>query len=174
MAEMFLKLDGIEGESLDFAHAGEIEIKNWEWHTVNNVKWDVNQGGQSTKVEVKDIDLKKICDKASVTLYQCCVTGKHIKNGKITCRKNDGDQKVEYLIVTLTDIMVTKVDWIGEGGSPSLDENVSPVVRPIPTGLQSSERYRQCVGRQELRLQRSKAAWPSLLSRLDGRTARIN
>jgi type VI secretion system secreted protein Hcp len=125
MAEMFLKLDGIEGESLDFAHAGEIEIKNWEWHTTNNVKWDVNQGGQSTKVEVKDIDLKKICDKASVTLYQCCVTGKHIKNGKITCRKNDGDQKVEYLIVTLTDIMVTKVDWIGEGGSPSLDENVS-------------------------------------------------
>ena len=63
---------------------------------INNVKWDVNQGGQSTKVEVKDIDLKKICDKASVTLYQCCVTGKHIKNGKITCRKNDGDQKVEY------------------------------------------------------------------------------
>ena len=97
MAEMFLKLDGIEGESLDFAHAGEIEIKNWEWHTVNNVKWDVNQGGQSTKVEVKDIDLKKICDKASVTLYQCCVTGKHIKNGKITCRKNDGDQKVERI-----------------------------------------------------------------------------
>ena len=94
-------------------------------HTLNNVKWNVNQGGQSTKVEVKDIDLKKICDKASVTLYQCCVTGKHIKNGKITCRKNDGDQKVEYLIVTLTDIMVTKVDWIGEGGSPSLDENVS-------------------------------------------------
>ena len=118
MAEMFLKLDGIEGESLDFAHAGEIEIKNWEWHTENNVKWDVNQGGQSTKVEIKDIDLKKICDKASVTLYQSCVTGKHIKNGKITCRKNDGDQKVEYLIVTLTDIMVTKVDWIGDGEDP--------------------------------------------------------
>jgi type VI secretion system secreted protein Hcp len=125
MAEMFLKLDGIEGESLDFAHAGEIEIKNWEWHTVNNVKWDVNQGGQSTKVEVKDIDLKKICDKASVTLYQCCVTRKHIKNGKIVCRKNDGDSKVEYLIVTLTDIMITKVDWMGDGQSPSLDENVS-------------------------------------------------
>jgi len=124
MAEMFLKLDGIEGESLDFAHSGEIEIKNWEWHTENHVNWDINQGGQSTKVEIKHIELKKICDKASVTLYQCCVTGRHIKNGTITCRKNDGEQKVEYLIVTLTDIMITKVDWSGEGGAQSLDENV--------------------------------------------------
>ena len=72
---------------------GKIEIKNWEWHTKNNVRWDINQGGQSTKVDIKDIDLKKICDKASVTLYQCCVTGKHIKNGKIICRKNDGDSE---------------------------------------------------------------------------------
>jgi type VI secretion system secreted protein Hcp len=124
MAEMFLILDGIEGESLDQKYAGKIEIKNWEWHTTNNVRWDINQGGQSTKVDIKDIELKKICDKSSVTLYQCCVTGKHIKNGKIVCRKNDGDSKVEYLIVTLTDIMVTKVDWMGDGQSPSLDENV--------------------------------------------------
>ena len=31
MAEMFLKLDGIEGESLDSVHTGEIEIKDWQW-----------------------------------------------------------------------------------------------------------------------------------------------
>jgi type VI secretion system secreted protein Hcp len=124
MAEMFLKLDGIEGESLDSVHGGEIEIKGWGWPTINNVRWDVNQGGQSTKVEVKDIELHKVCDKASVTLYQCCVTGKHIKNGTITCRKNDGDQKVEYLIVTLTDLMVTKVEWTGQGDAQALDETV--------------------------------------------------
>jgi type VI secretion system secreted protein Hcp len=124
MAEMFLKLDGIEGESLDSDHGGEIEIKGWGWTTNNNVRWDINQGGQSTKVEIKDIELEKICDKASVTLYQCCVTGKHIKNGTITCRKNDGDQKVEYLIVKLTDLMVTKVQFIGDGDSQSLKEVV--------------------------------------------------
>jgi type VI secretion system secreted protein Hcp len=125
MAEMFLKLDGIEGESLDSTHSGEIEILGWGWPTENHVRWDINQGGQSTKVEVHDIDIKKTCDKASVTLYQCCVTGKHIKNGTITCRKNDGDQKVEYLIAKLTDIMVTKVEWTGQGESQSLSENLS-------------------------------------------------
>lgn len=123
MAEMFLKLDGIDGESLDDAHTGEIEIKQWSWLTENHVRWDVNQGGQSTKVEIHEISLEKICDKASVTLYQNCVTGKHIKSGTITCRKNDGEQKVEYLIVKLTDIMVTNVKFEGEDG-PSLKETV--------------------------------------------------
>jgi type VI secretion system secreted protein Hcp len=124
MAEMFLKLDGIEGESLDSSHGGEIEIKSWGWVTENHVRWDVNQGGQSTKVDVNHIYLEKICDKASVTLYQDCVTGKHIKSGTITCRKNDGDQKVEYLVVKLTDIMVTKVEFSGDGESQSLKETV--------------------------------------------------
>ena len=124
MAEMFLKLDGIEGESLDAAHGGEIEIKSWNWNTENHVKWDVNQGGQSTKVIVNDINLEKACDKASVTLHQNCITGKHIKHGTITCRKNDGDQKFEYLIVKLTDVMITKINFEGQGDEQSLKETV--------------------------------------------------
>jgi len=124
MGEMFLKLDGIEGESQDFAHAGEIEILKWNWDTTNHTRWDVNQGGQSTKVTIQDISVDKICDKASVTLYQCCVTGRHIKNATITCRKNDGEQKVEYLIMRLTDVMVTHVHFEGDGNNQSLNENV--------------------------------------------------
>jgi type VI secretion system secreted protein Hcp len=124
MAEMFLKLDGIDGESLDSVHSGEIEIKGWGWVTTNAVRWDINQGGQSTKVEIKDIELEKICDKASVTLYQNCITGKHIKQGTITCRKNDGESKVEYLVLHLKDIMITKVQFIGDGDAQSLKEAV--------------------------------------------------
>jgi type VI secretion system secreted protein Hcp len=124
MAEMFLKLDGIEGESLDSSHSGEIEIQRWGWITENHVRWDVNQGGQSTKVDVQHIFLDKICDKASVTLHQNCVTGKHIKNGTITCRKNDGDQKFEYMILKLTDIMITKIEFSGDGDSQTLKETV--------------------------------------------------
>jgi len=124
MAEMFLKLDGVAGESLDHAHAGEIEILDWSWPTENHVRWDLNQGGQSTKVEVKSITLHKICDKASVILYQNCVTGKHIPSAKITCRKNDGDQKFEYLTLDLKDIMVSKVQFDGDGNEQSLKETV--------------------------------------------------
>jgi type VI secretion system secreted protein Hcp len=128
MGEMFLKLAGIEGESLDaaspVAHKNEIEIKGWNWTTECTVKWDTNQGGQSTHIEIKHITIRKICDKASVNLYRCCVTGKHIPSGTITCRKNDGDQKIEYLIVDLKDIIVKKVDFDGSGEETSLSETV--------------------------------------------------
>ena len=124
MAEMFLKLSDIDGESLDDKHGGEIELQNWSWEVTNTVKWDVNQGGQSTKVAHAEINLTKYCDKASVTLHQNCVTGKHIKKGRITCRKNDGDQKVEYFVLDLTDIMVTYVKFDGQGDSQSLLEQV--------------------------------------------------
>ena len=124
MAEMFLKLEGIDGESLDSAHSGEIEIKSWGWVGTNDIRWDINQGGQSTKVKHENLTIEKVCDKASVTLHQACVTGKHIKNGTITCRKNDGDQKVEYLVIKLKDIMVGRMEWAGEGESQSLKEIV--------------------------------------------------
>jgi type VI secretion system secreted protein Hcp len=124
MAEMFLKLDGVKGESLDDVHAEEIEIKSWSWGADCVVKWDMNQGGQSTKANIHVINLDKICDKASVMLYQCCITGKHIASATITCRKNDGAQKIEYLVVDLKDVMVSKVDWKGEGSEQSLGETV--------------------------------------------------
>jgi type VI secretion system secreted protein Hcp len=125
MAEMFLQLDGIEGESLDQTHGGQIEIKGWGWKTSNSVKWDVNQGGQSTKVVVEHIAFQKTCDKASPALHKCCVTGKHIKQAKITCRKNDGDHKFEYLLVTLKDILISEFSWAGDGENQALTESVN-------------------------------------------------
>src|ERR1700690_3203532 len=119
MGEMFLKLDGIDGESLDeaqpTAHKDEIEIKTWTWNTECKVLWEMNQGGQSTKAEFGSIKIDKLCDKAPVNLYKCCVTGKHIPGGKITCRKNDGDQKIEYLVVHMKDIMISHVEFQGDG-----------------------------------------------------------
>jgi type VI protein secretion system component Hcp len=52
------------------------------------------------------------------------VTGRHIKSGKITCRKNDGDSKFTYLVVDLTDIMLSQFNWSGDGDQPSLKETI--------------------------------------------------
>jgi type VI secretion system secreted protein Hcp len=125
MAEMFLKLEKIDGESIDQDHKDWIEIKSWSWNTTNTVKWHLNQGGQSTQVKVNGIKVDKICDKASVTLYQNCVTGKHIPSGQIVCRKNDGENKVEYMILELKDIMISDVTFTGNSGDQSIDEAIT-------------------------------------------------
>jgi type VI secretion system secreted protein Hcp len=121
---MFLDIDGIHGESLDSEHGNEIEIQSWGWETNNPVRWDLNQGGHSTKVHINAVNVTKICDRSSVALYQYCVTGKHFKKAKITCRKNDGEKKIEYLIVDMTDVMISKVLWSGQGDSQTLGETI--------------------------------------------------
>jgi type VI secretion system secreted protein Hcp len=128
MPEMFLKIPGVEGESMDeaqpVAHKNEIEIKAWNWVTECTIKWEMGQGGQSTKVMIHEIMIEKLCDKATVNLYGACVTGKHFKEAFITCRKNNGDQKVEYLTVHLEDVMVGHVEFTGDGNEQSLNEKV--------------------------------------------------
>ena len=124
MAEMFLKIDGIEGESLDRWHKDEIEIERWSWNTTNTTHWDRNQGGQSTNATIEKITVNKICDRASVALYRYCVTGKHFKKARIICRKNDGEKKLEYLHVELEDVMIQQVKWDGTGLNQNLNETI--------------------------------------------------
>jgi type VI secretion system secreted protein Hcp len=124
MAEMFLWIDGIQGESIDSERGKWIEIQNWSWHTHNQIRWDMNQGGQSTKAKVNEITVNKVCDQASVTLHRYCLTGKHFKKGRIICRKNDGEKKLEYLTVELEDVMIQKVSWSGQGEAQAVTEIV--------------------------------------------------
>jgi type VI secretion system secreted protein Hcp len=119
MAEMFLMLDDIEGESLDETHADEIEILDLKWKFTHVVSPTMKDEDSSTKPTITDITIKKLCDKASMNLMRYCCLGKNIASGKITCRKNAGDEKVEYLIIDLSDIKVSDIaiDWEGhEGG----------------------------------------------------------
>ncbi len=49
MANMFLSLTNIHGESLDHVHAGEIEIHDWEWGMDNaaSFRLDPERGDQT-------------------------------------------------------------------------------------------------------------------------------
>jgi type VI secretion system secreted protein Hcp len=124
MAEMFLDLEGVEGESQDFQYAGKIEIKAWDWEIENKVHWDQNQGGQSTKTTLSAVQVQKTCDKASIILSQNCTNGKHFPQAIIHCRKNNGDSKLEYVKFTMTDVMISKIHWTGNGDETSLSEVV--------------------------------------------------
>jgi type VI secretion system secreted protein Hcp len=134
MAEMFLKLTDINGESLDegipITHADEIEISLWTWQLDNQASFELNQK-QSTKVAIQNISITKACDMATPTLMKYCVLGKHIPNAKITCRKNEGFtahdkiKKLEYFTIWLKDAMVKSVNFSGTGTQQELTEVVT-------------------------------------------------
>jgi type VI secretion system secreted protein Hcp len=121
---IYLKLDGVNGESVDENHQGWIELESFKWNVKNDASFATGQGGQATQGHVDKISIDKICDLSSVTLFKNCTTGKHIKNGRIECLKLDGESRVTYLSVDLTDIMVAKVDWSGSGAEAVLHESV--------------------------------------------------
>lgn len=104
--DMFLKLDGVDGESADDKHKSEIELESWSWGATNAGTAASGGGSGSGKVKVADFVVTKHIDKASPKLMEACNTGKHIGKAILTCRKAGGGQN-EYLKVTLSDVLVS-------------------------------------------------------------------
>jgi type VI secretion system secreted protein Hcp len=121
--DMFLKLDGIKGESKDAKHKDEIHIESFSWGMSQTGAHGTGGGGGAGKVNVHDISITKFVEKSSPSLMLFCANGKHIKEGLITVRKA-GEKPLEYLKIKLQDILISGVQQAGHGGD-LMTENVS-------------------------------------------------
>jgi len=121
--DMFLKLDGIKGESQDHKHKDEIHIESWSWGMSQTGAHGTGGGGGAGKVSVHDISITKFTDKATAALMMHCCSGKHIPSGLVTVRKA-GDKPLEYLKLKLTDILISGVQTAGHQGD-RLSESVT-------------------------------------------------
>ena len=106
--DMFLKLDGIKGESVDSKHKDEIAVLAWSWGMSNSGSAHLGGGAGSGKVNVQDLSLTKYIDVSSPDLMLCSCNGKHIAKAQLTVRKA-GENALEYLIIKLEDILVASV-----------------------------------------------------------------
>ncbi len=122
--DMFLKIEGVDGETIDHAHGDEIDLLAWSWGMNQSGSMHLGAGGGAGKVSVQDISITKYIDKSTPNLIKTCCTGKHYPEAKITVRKA-GDKPVEYYIITMTDVLITSVSTGGSGGEDRLTENVS-------------------------------------------------
>ncbi|MBT0394094.1 Hcp family type VI secretion system effector [Morganella morganii] len=122
--DIFIKIEGIEGESQDFSHKGEIDLLRWDWSVSQPSNMHAGSGGGAGKVTVYDLYFKHYFDKASTNLLKYCLSGKHIPEAILTVRKSGGDP-LEFLKITLQEIVITSVDSVGEIYMPSPIEKVS-------------------------------------------------
>ena len=114
VADYFLKIDGIDGESQDAKHKNEIEIMSWSWGANQSGSFAAGGGGGAGKVSMQDFAFQKLIDKASPKLMLSCAGGDHIKQAILTCRKAGKDQQ-EYLVVKFSDILVSSYQTGGHG-----------------------------------------------------------
>ena len=122
--DMFLKLEGVNGESKDKAHTKEIDILSWSWGMSNSGSAHVGGGAGSGKVSVQDLSLTKYLDSSSAPLMLSCCNGEHFGSAVLTVRKA-GEKPLEYLTIKLQEVVITSVTTGASGGDDRLTENVT-------------------------------------------------
>jgi type VI secretion system secreted protein Hcp len=122
--DMFLKLDDQKGESRDEKHKDETEVLAWSWGMSQSGSTHSGSGGGSGKVSVQDLSLTKYVDKSSPMLQLACCNGKHFKEALLTVRKA-GEKPLEYLKITMKEVIITSISTGGSGGEDRLTENVT-------------------------------------------------
>jgi len=113
--DMFLKLDGIKGESHDHKHKDEIQILSWSWGVSQTGTFGEGGGGGAGKANFHDVSFTKNVDSSSYNLLKHVATGKHIKEALLTVRKA-GDKPLEYLKLKMTDCLISSVTNSGHSG----------------------------------------------------------
>ncbi|WP_295446371.1 type VI secretion system tube protein Hcp, partial [uncultured Thiodictyon sp.] len=119
------KLDDVKGEAQDKSHKDEIDVLAWSWGMSQSGTMHTGGGGGGGKVSVHDLSITKYVDKSSPTLMTYCSQGNQFKEAKLTVRKAGGATPLEYLIITMKDVIVTSLSTGGSGGEDRLTENVS-------------------------------------------------
>ncbi len=112
--DIFLKLDGIDGESKDAAHTNEIHVNSWSWGMVQSGTTHKDAGGGGGKVTGGDLSMSKDTDNSTPALMKHCCNGNPIATGTLTCRESGGDAPVEYLKIEFEEIIVTSYQANGD------------------------------------------------------------
>jgi type VI secretion system secreted protein Hcp len=110
--DYFLKLDGIDGESKDSKHSGEIDLESFSWGETQTGSHAFGGGGGAGKVQMQDFHFVMKANKASPKLFLACAEGEHIKKAVLTCRKA-GKEQQEFLKVTMSDLLVSSFQTSG-------------------------------------------------------------
>lgn len=118
-SDMFLKIDGIKGESTDKQHPGEIDVLAWSWGMAR--AFDAARGGMSTgRPCVSEMTFTKYLDVATPPLMANVMSGMTIPNAKFTLRKG-GEAPLDYFVVELTGVLISSVQDSGGGGDVSVE-----------------------------------------------------
>ena len=76
------------------------------------------------KVNIQDLSLTKFVDKATPPILLKCASGAHIDQAVLVVRR-PGDRPVEFIKITLFDVLVSAVSTGGSEGENRLTENVT-------------------------------------------------
>lgn len=116
--DAFMKVDGVEGESLDDGHKGWIELLSYHYDAMQSISQTASSSGGATAggVSLGDFQISKYIDRATPKIFELCCTGSHIKTVTIRVHRA-GTEKFKYLDIVLEEVLIALVS--GQGAENS-------------------------------------------------------
>ncbi len=118
---IYLKIDGINGNSLDESHTDWIEVQTWTWGATNMS--NVGQGGGAAvgTSDVQPITLTVTSAKSSVEMMHRCITGKHLGDITLEATKTTGEKEDKWLKIELKDALISGMQMGGDSSGYGID-----------------------------------------------------
>lgn len=105
--DVFLRIDGIPGESTDDKHKDWIEIFSYSHSVILPASASSTAGGAGpSRADFQDFSIVKALDKASPKIFLACVSGLHIKSVTVELCRTGGD-KLKFMEFKLSNCIVS-------------------------------------------------------------------
>jgi type VI secretion system secreted protein Hcp len=119
----FLKIDGVEGESANAAHKGEIDVESWSWGVVQTTAGPPGSGGGAGRPTFQDFQFTARISKASPQIFLACAGGTHHKWATLSGARTAGKSKgADFLTYKLSDVQVTSVQHSDSEAGPPMEQ----------------------------------------------------
>ncbi len=119
--DMFLKIDGVTGESTDDKHKNEMDVLAWSWGQSTGTARTAR--GTVPAACIQDLNVTKYIDSASPELIRNSLVGEVAPTAVLVVRKG-GTRPVDFLTLTMRNLTVVAYQTGGSGGEDRLTENV--------------------------------------------------
>jgi type VI secretion system Hcp family effector len=116
MADIYLKIDNIKGQSTDDKHKEWIEILSWNWGVTNSVELSSGRSAVEGQAHFQNLSLVKAMDASSMKIWESLAKGQDL--GKVTlelCRT--AGKKDKFLVIEMEGgVYLTSYSISGGGG----------------------------------------------------------
>jgi type VI secretion system secreted protein Hcp len=136
--DYFLKLDGIQGESVDANHKDEIQILSWSWGGSQTSSVAGTGGSGAGKVDLSDFSIMTNYDKATPKLFKSLCAGAHVKTGTVTAIKSGAEGK-PYLKVDFTELFVSSLQISASSEIPTVSVSFTYNTIKIDYSMQNEQ-----------------------------------
>jgi type VI secretion system secreted protein Hcp len=116
--DIYLNIEGVEGESKDSEHTKWMEILSFSWGVSQPGAGAPSSTGSHTsgKASFSPLSFSKMSDLSTPALVSACQSGKHFTKVTIDILRAAGDKREKYLAYELEDVAIGDYSLSGSDG----------------------------------------------------------